>query len=35
MCSGNDAGNIAVQETLLYDTVPVGVTNASLKYTAD
>jgi hypothetical protein len=35
MCSGNDAGNVAMQETLQRNTVPIGVTFPSLKFTAD
>jgi hypothetical protein len=35
MCSGNETGNVAVQETLWCVTAPVGITNPSLKLTAD
>jgi hypothetical protein len=35
MCSGNDTGSVAMQETLQCDTVPVGVTFPSVKFTAN
>jgi hypothetical protein len=35
MCSGNDAGSVAMRETVQCDTVPVGLTIPSMKFTAD